>query len=153
MNSNAPSIRSMDHNNNDHSRKVSETFSTTMDIEPIQKSQKNTPPKQATSNNNSNMNVEQEEQTYFRKNRFAFPVKAPKLKTNNNITSSTKSNNNSANKNKSPSIIKVKVEEMEDKIEKDELPKLRKKICRKMYKIFNEEFNLDRNSSKQMTLD
>lgn len=44
------------------------------------------------------------------------------------------------------SILNVKIEE------NSELPKIRKKICRKMLKIFNEEFNLDRKDAKRLTL-
>lgn len=43
------------------------------------------------------------------------------------------------------SIINVKIEEGND------LPKIRKKICRKMLKIFHDEFNLDRKDAKRLT--
>ena len=44
------------------------------------------------------------------------------------------------------SILNIKIEE------NSELPKIRKKICRKMLKIFHEEFNIDRKDAKRLTL-
>jgi hypothetical protein len=49
--------------------------------------------------------------------------------------------------NKENSIINVKLEE-----NSNEMPKIRKKICRKMLKIFHDEFNLDRKDAKRLTL-
>jgi len=85
---------------------------------------------------------------YFRKreNRFACPIKVPKEQ------KTTMVKEKKTTSIIEQSVIKVKVEEREDK-KKDELPKIRKKICRKMYKIFNEEFNLERSNAKQLTLD
>ena len=49
--------------------------------------------------------------------------------------------------NKENSMINVKIEE-----NNSEMPKIRKKICRKMLKIFHDEFNLDRKDAKRLTL-
>jgi len=55
------------------------------------------------------------------------------------------------------SLINVKIEEKENNsIPKsnhtnEKFPKIRKKICRKMYKIFTDEFNLNTNESKKLT--
>jgi len=51
---------------------------------------------------------------------------------------------NSALQNKENSPINVKLEE-----NSNEMPKIRKRICRKMLKIFHDEFNLDRKDAKR----
>ena len=42
--------------------------------------------------------------------------------------------------------INVKIEEVND------LPKIRKKICRKMLSIFHDEFNIEKKDARKLTL-
>jgi hypothetical protein len=71
-------------------------------------------------------------------------IKNPVQVTQKNSDADKLASINNLKQNKENSLINVKLEE-----NGNEMPKIRKRICRKMLKILHDEFNLDRKDAKR----
>lgn len=80
------------------------------------------------------------------KNTFAVPNMTPQMQaySSTNVTKNvTGANNRITTTNEAQ--IKVKIEELE-------MPKIRKRVCRKMLSIFTDEFNVEKKAAKNQTV-